>query len=402
VAGRILQRNEADINDLAATHEIDKLLQKASMSMPPQWWLPPKLASSASDKMEHFHETIRMMDQFTHYHLVARLHLPYLLRSSADRKYEHSKITAVNASREILARFIAFRSSNPVASYCRGIDFLVFIASTTLCLAHIDTHRHGQVFAGDGDDGFSFNSLAHQRPSDRGMMESALESVEHMASASVDEIASKIATIFRYLLIIEADAADGSSYSTSTFASGEEGLKCGGRLSDGGNVLRIYIPSFGTIKIERGCVLRFILTMPLPLKNEALATSASEASSTDLGVPFCTSPLPERQDEHGRQPLNILGCPTRYSIGDQSVNPEGQAVPLHFGPLMPPQHSASATENQNISSFRGDDVQVAQPLLSGLEAGAEDWALQGVDMALFDSLFRGSELDAAEMSYRTH
>ena len=399
VAGRILQRNEADINDLAATQEIDKLLHKAAMCVPPQWWLIPSLASSASDKMEHFHETIRLMDQFTHYHLLARLHLPYLLRTLADRKYEYSKTTAVNASREVLARFVAFRCSNPIGSYCRGIDFLAFIASTTLCLAHIETRRQGRVFAGDGDGdgdgGFFVNSLVHQRPSDRGMMERALESLERMASASPDMIGSKIATILRHLLVIEADAADGSSYNTSSSASGEEGLDCGGRLSDGGSVLRIYIPCFGAIKIERSGVSR---SMP---PDEIPTTSESEASSADPGFSFSTSPLPERQDKHTRQPLNMLDCPTRYSIGDQSVNTECQGVPWRFDPLVPPQHSASATNNQSISSFHGDGVQAAQPLILGLEGGAEDWALQGVDTALFDNLIRGSELNAAGVSYGT-
>ena len=395
VAGRILQRNEADINDLAETQEIDNLLRKALMTMPPQWWLTPNLAFSASDQMEHFHETIRIMDQFTHYHLVARLHLPYLLRSSTDRKYEYSKITAVNASREVLARFVAFRSFNPISSYCRGIDFLAFIASTTLCLAHIEAHRHGQVFPGRGDDEFLSNSLAHQRPSDRGMMERALESIEHMAKASIDLIASKIAIIFRHLLVIEAGAADGSSYIASS-ASGEDGLECSGQLSDGGNVLRIYVPSFGTIKIEHGGVSRSVLTMP---SQEVPATSVLEVPPTDPGGLFSTSPLLGRQDKHARQPLNMLDCPTRYSIGDQSVNPEWQPVPLNFGSLGPPQHSASEGGKRSISSFYGDDVQVTQPFVLGLDRGAEDWALQGVDTALFDSLVRGSELDAAEMSY---
>jgi hypothetical protein len=175
VAGRIIQRNESDINDLASTEEIDRLLYKASMSMAPQWWLIPNLAPSASNSMEVFHETMHLMAQFTHYHLVARLHLPYLLRSLTSGNYEYSKITAVNASREVLARFVAFRSSNPISSYCRGIDFLAFIASTTLCLAHIYAHHHGLFIASDGDIGFFANSLAHQRPGDRGMMERALE-----------------------------------------------------------------------------------------------------------------------------------------------------------------------------------------------------------------------------------
>ena len=366
VAGRIIQRNEADINDLAATQEIDELLHKASMSMAPQWWLTPNLAPGARDQIEVFHDTIRLTDQFTHYYLVARLHLPYLLRSLADGGYEYSKISAVNASREVLSRFVAFRSFNSTGSFCRGIDFLAFIASTTLCLAHIDAHHQGRVRVGGSDGGFFCNSLAHQRPSDRGTMERALGSMEHMATSGSDMIASTIATIFRHLLLIEADAANGSIYNTSASTSGEEGLECGGRLSDCGSVLRIHLPCFGTIKVERNGVLR-----SLP-SDEVLVTSESQASAPHPGASLSTTLLPERQGEGTRQLINIPDYPTTYSTGDQLGHMEW--------PLVSSQNS---------------------PLISGLEVGAGDWALQGVDTALFDSLIRGSELDFEEISYQT-
>jgi hypothetical protein len=97
----------------------------------------------------------------------------------------------------------------------------------------------------------------------------------------------------------------------------------------------------------------------------------------------------------------MLDSPTKYSIGDQSINPEWQAVPFRFSELVPPQHAASATKDQSISTNHSDCVQVNQQLALGLEVGEEDWTLQGVDTALFDSLFRGSEMDAAEMSHWT-
>lgn len=374
VGGRILQRNDPDINDLASTQEIDKLLQKASASMPPQWWLIPDITSSANDNM------IRLMDQLAHYHLVARLHLPYLLRSSADRRCEYSKIMTVNASREVLARFLAFRSSSSIGSYCRGVDFLVFIASTTLCLAHIDAHRQDHLFSGDTDDSIFFKSLAHQRPIDRGMMERALENVQQMAHTGVDVIASRIAAVFRYLLVIEADAASGHNDSIISFANDEEALECGGGLSDGGNVLRIDIPSFGTFKIQSDTVSRSTLIIPSPLENEIVAMSMLEASITNPGALFNTSSLLEKQDQHVRQLINMLDCSSRNNAGEQSVN-LGHS---QFSPLMAP-HDFGFQASQNIAL--------------GVEIDTEDQALEGVDMALFDSLTRGSDLDAAEMSH---
>jgi hypothetical protein len=141
VSGRIVQRNDAEINGLSITCEADKLLQTAAAEMPPQWWLPPTF----SEDSNLVADTIRLMIQFTHHHhLLARLHLPYMLRSSAstDHNHDRSRAIAVNASRELLSRYVLFHSGNPVDYYCRGCDFLAFVATTIMCLAHINTNTH--------------------------------------------------------------------------------------------------------------------------------------------------------------------------------------------------------------------------------------------------------------------
>ncbi|KAL5340301.1 hypothetical protein BJX70DRAFT_387339 [Aspergillus crustosus] len=284
VAGRISARTNEDINDLSKTREMDQLLQSAAAEMSPQWWLNPSFASAG----EILGDTFRIMTHFTHYHLLARLHLPYMLRHSPDRKYDHSKITAVNASRDILSRYIGFRSSNPAHFYCRGCDFLAFVAATIMCLAYISSQ-------GDGP-GSVFYFLTHSRLSDRGMMERTHEIIQSMAHASdSDTIAPKLTRIIRHLLDVEANAANGAIYSTSSSA-GNEG-EIDGNMSHGGKALHIHIPCFGTINFERG----------------------STAALTD-------------------------------------------ALDL--------------------------DAQPAFPMFSSAD---DDWDLQGIDIALFDSLFRGIE-----------
>jgi hypothetical protein len=327
VGGRIIQRSEPDINDLAATQELDALLQKASMSMTPQWWLIPDLAPGIGDGIEDFHNTHRLMGQFAHYHLVARLHLPYLLRSLAGETYEYSKITAVNASREVLARFVAFRNSRPVGSYCRGIDFLAFIACTTLCLAHINARHHSQIDICGKGGGFFLSSLVHQRPSDRGTMERALASFEYMAGAGTDEIASKIATILRRLLVIEDDAAGGESYSTVSTAGDVEESEFNGQLSDTGSDLHIHIPCLGTIEIKLTNMTTYTTQDELP---EILDSNTCQGQ--------------ERFGEDGYHSSDMVDFPASYNF-------------------------------------------------AGLGPSAEDWTLQGVDTALFDSIFRGTGLD---------
>ncbi|KAL2798999.1 hypothetical protein BJX66DRAFT_322497 [Aspergillus keveii] len=244
IAGRILSRTDVEINDLAKAYEIDKLIQDAAAEMPAQWWLTPRFTDGA----ELLQDTMRIMDQFTHHHLLVRLYLPYMLRSSSDHLYDHCKITTLNASREILSRFIIFRTSNPAHFYCRGTDFLAFVATTVMCLAHIDSRSKAS-----SNMASPISFLAHSRPADRGMMERTAEIIESMANArGTDPIATKLTRILRHLLVIEANAASGTIYSTTSSNAGE-GEHDGG-LAQGGKGLRIHIPYFGTIHFEKGAI----------------------------------------------------------------------------------------------------------------------------------------------------
>ncbi|TPR04661.1 GRASP55/65 PDZ-like domain family protein [Aspergillus niger] len=223
VAGRILHRTDGDINNLSLTQDIDSMLQNAAAQMPPQWWLIPDLLPSHTPK-DIIHNTLRLTHHFTHYQLLLRLHLPYMLRSSQDTTvYDQSKLTIITVSREILSRYIHFRTSDPAQYYCRGVDFIAFVATTVLCIAHIDSPsnmQHGK--------GTIATFLAHSRPSDHGMMERAHSMIEDMAGSGpgTDEIAGKLAGIMRHLLGVEESAA-------------------------GGVGLHVYIPYYGTIGFER-------------------------------------------------------------------------------------------------------------------------------------------------------
>ncbi|KAB5580228.1 hypothetical protein GE09DRAFT_1167776 [Coniochaeta sp. 2T2.1] len=259
--GLIIQRNRQYIHDLDKTREIDNLLQEAAALMPPQWWLPPKIATLVSNDNDAANETLRLMSQFTHYHLLAQTHLPYLLQPpTSDRRYDYHKITAVTASRELLSRFVSFRSSDSVAAYCRGVDFLAFIASTILAVAHISNHHHRRLRLDRESGGGTMGFLVHQRPADRGLLEQTLQCMESMyqGDPETDILAYKIAAILRQLLAIENAAANGASYSMTV--SSEQGeaeepgtVEAGPDSNITANVnvaqeLRVHIPHFGTIK----------------------------------------------------------------------------------------------------------------------------------------------------------
>ncbi|KAK3939633.1 hypothetical protein QBC46DRAFT_354873 [Diplogelasinospora grovesii] len=222
----------------------------------------------------------------------------------------------ITASRDLLSLFVSFRSGTG-GCYCRGVDFLALIASTALCLGHINGRLNG---------GRNYSWLAHQRLSDRGMMERVLESMQEEIG---DGIAAKIAGILGHLLVVEDDVANNHGSYKTNLSHGRNGgereaLECSGGMfeSEGGKVLRIYIPHVGLIQIQ------------------CHAASDGDPASTTTA---------------GGHPRNNASSPG----GDSS---------LDSGQWFAPESKLSE----------------------------DDWELQGVDIALFDSLFpRGISGDVA-------
>ncbi|KAI3391875.1 hypothetical protein diail_6674 [Diaporthe ilicicola] len=391
--GLILQRNTADLHNLAKTKEIDKLLQDAAALMPPQWWLIPGAAAIVGQDSEALRETIRVMNQFTHYHLLAQLHLPYLLHPPDEQKYDYSKITSVMASREILARFVSFRGSVSAAAYCRGIDLLAFIASTVLSLAHIDARRQQRI--GASGCGITPHLVAHQRLSDRGLLEQTVRCVRETNGSGKDATACKITSILQHLLTIENAAANDDMYSTSVShepggsASPEESYTDKG--TEAGDSLRIHVPYFGTITIEHQGVSKSVGGDQVPLGRASGPSSDLNASLQGREIFYELLP---RQNESKKKAMRNsppgMSDPAGYRIGGDSANTDWQTVPSHLDSLTAEGQSPPvALEQSNLDSEHAG-LDEATLLVPGLTADVDDWALQGVDMALFDSLIRGA------------
>jgi hypothetical protein len=244
IGDRILSRRVGEPRDLTAEsiREIDGMLEEAAALMPSQWWLVPDSEKNGGDELSTIHEVARNMFQLSHFYLVVRLHLPYVLRSPGNGRCEHSQAAAVHAAREILSRYIAFRKWKTGLYYCRGVDFLSFIALTVLCLAHIDSQNRSNVQ--------QRILLGHSRLSDRAIMECTVKLLQEMRD---DAIATKLSRIMQYLLDVEAASANGIGYSTST-TEGDDGLStdCDGQFVDAEKgVLQLHIPYFGIISLER-------------------------------------------------------------------------------------------------------------------------------------------------------
>ncbi|KAK6211176.1 zn 2cys6 transcription factor [Colletotrichum tabaci] len=332
--GRLLRRDPSDVYDPETNKGIDRALQEASALMPAQWWVAPTL-SPDTGHAERIRDTLRFNDHFMYYHLLLQLHFPSVLRPVSECGYVYHRSTALTASREILSRMMAFRATRPARYYCRGVDLIAFFSSTALCLAHIcDTPQ--DVTAQHG-----FHFLAHQRLSDRGLLEQTLAIMQELVDRHDDEIATRVATLLKHLLAIEADVASGGKYAVafSPEAQKHDDLGYRVKMSDDGTTLRICLPHFWVIKIQKQGPSGERLPVASSDGNELRVKSGTDGDGSTSFTSTRQDPLP--------------------------------AIPR--------------TENSGLGRVGGEE----QPLF-GREGNEENWALENLDFAFLDSFIEGT------------
>lgn len=386
--GLILQRNNIEQPDFEATCRIDKLLQDAEALMPPQCWImapDPNLITGDTEKA--LEDTAQLTCHFTHYHLLVQLHLPYMLQPPLARQtYEYNKMTAANASRAILTQYLFFRKSTSSVAYCRGIDFIVFIASTTLCLAHIEARRQRKIEASDAIP--PLQSLLHQRQSDRGLLESTLQIMQTMAQTKNDAVALKVTNILQPLLDIEADASKGGCYQT-TASFYRQTSQRHRDINEVRNALNIEIPHFGIIKIEHSPPpMANSQGQSLPEEELTPESQLQEYAPGELVVCGPTWPQNNTQTE-GTSPSH------HYQINMEDVNSFSSHVTFpSFYPTHQLHHSIPEYLDRGCPAL--DTTSTAQDVdeadfraAAEFDPSSEEWPLQSVDTTLFSSLIRG-------------
>jgi hypothetical protein len=112
---------------------LDEKLEAVMKEMPKDFWEVPNIPSTARSP-ESFAALERLMVQMWHFEMKVFIHLPYLLRAPRDSRYEFSKVTALQASRNILMRWFALRNASITQACCRFAEIGVFIAAVTLTL----------------------------------------------------------------------------------------------------------------------------------------------------------------------------------------------------------------------------------------------------------------------------
>ncbi|MCJ1312677.1 hypothetical protein MMC25_006353 [Agyrium rufum] len=396
IASRILERNETQpsAEGLALTRTLDVELQKAARSLPSKWWLTPNLTAKPIDPQALFWSARRLSAQLLHYNLLNQLHLPYILRSSSsDRRYEYSLIACVNASREVLSRFIALRSFDGFAYNCRTVDFLALMAAMTLLLAHLDSNLSE-----------TDNLLAHQYHSDRAMIEKVQENMKEVNRLNSDTLSAKSANLLCKLLTIEVETADGYPHSAGVVSVQEVGGRATPSDQDDDAVVSVHIPYFGIIKIAREGISKAI-----PLSQDPAPLTGTSAFSPTTGGGVSTGRTDDTHRDSAYRtsalalsrsievPSSAILTPIDTSYGAASSahsNPYSRSQGHgQIGVRLPPVNGINSaathlTLQQNEEGLSHSILE--HDIYPGLAAGVEDWAFQGVDLAFFESLMRST------------
>ena len=134
ISGLVIDRNQG-VNPptFASTEAIDEKLSSAAKEMPTSWWEIPSQPVENTDDIGAINR--RVIVQIWHYQVEFSLHQPFMLHSASDRRYEYSRLTCLTASREMIKRFVFLRESTGLKCHvCKMIDFQIFSAAVAVLL----------------------------------------------------------------------------------------------------------------------------------------------------------------------------------------------------------------------------------------------------------------------------
>lgn len=290
--------NKSDSTASVDLQVIDLTLEKATRCMSPDWWQLPIKSTGDGEALD---DDLRIMFHITHFSLLIYLRLPHMLLDGENT--QNYKSTCVNASRELLSRYIQFRCMDSIAFCCTSIDFSAFTACLTLLLAHLRRWHD----TNDVDD-----DLAHKRLSDRAMVQETIELMLELGQESGDMVLGKTTEIVASLARIEADAA--KKVGLYGAFSGTRNRRTPNRS------LRIMIPSFGVVSITRDGII----------PSAAVTNSKGEyrSQTSDTREYFQRLPAPSAQPLQGGESrtleasgvsfdTNMLLVPSLQTLGSQ-------------------------------------------------------------------------------------
>ncbi|KAI4183802.1 MAG: hypothetical protein L6R41_005181 [Letrouitia leprolyta] len=312
ITGQIITRNQdPDKMTVAMTMKIDQDLEDTRKILSSEWWNSvPGPECGVGDVFDtfvakSFYHNVRML-----------LHLPFMLKASTDRRYEYSRIAALESSREMIATYHLLRHPlEPLIVVCNVIDFQVFTGAMLLIINLLGNHDSSSgVDRASSDWDIILNLIK------------ALDTViEGETGRHSDGVAAQARTVLKDLVkarfCVESPPPDGT--------------------------YQAVIPYFGKIRIRCGTQFRACPEMNNGNNNNSNQSQPQSSSS-------------------------VATTPSLPSMGLNNNTPNTNQIPT-------PSDSAG-TPFSNISSYNGNDPQLSfENYYQPLPGDTQPWLDGGVD-----------------------
>ena len=183
LAASVVARNQSPQPSYVTTMQISHKLEGCRAAMPDDWWHESprpdqpfaQLYAQQATKMQYFL-------------IVKLLHLPFML--STNIGYEYSRVSAVAASRSLIAAYLGLRScSRGLFVVCEQLEFQAFSAGITLLIRLLSPASGGRL--GDDDDNSSEDWL---------LIEALTMSLRRTATLMRCNVASQAAKVLGLLI----------------------------------------------------------------------------------------------------------------------------------------------------------------------------------------------------------
>lgn len=249
--GRMIDRNQ---NPTAATYSdtlsMDQQLEDIRGRTDASWWTTDRMPDTPTGK--HFE---RLQVQFFHHFVRVCLHQPFMLKSSADKRYQYSHSATLESAREMIKYYDALRGAEDVGPHaCKIIDFQAFMAAMLLILNLCGYAQHAR------------GAIPQQPDLDRDQQDSAL-------------IDRTIALLHNAATEAGGIVAAHCAQALGTIAKVRMG-KCEKNENDS---IQISIPYFGRVSITAG--KQFVPIKPGTYPDAGISRPTPRAINSNTGLP---------------------------------------------------------------------------------------------------------------------
>lgn len=304
---RINDRNQSVVPmGYSATLRLDQELEELYAAEDPSWWSLERHPGAATE--DHFD---RLQTQFFHNQARLLLHMPFMLRSSTDKRYQYSHTAALDSAREMIKVYDALRTNPSVGPFiCKLIDFQAFTAAMLLLLNLCGYAQHQRGSNSQPPD-------LEQDQKDSELIDLTIALLKDAAKEGGGVVAAQSSQALEMLAKVRQGCEEG-------------GDKECGRAGDTGQV---SIPYFGTISIGIG--KHFV-----PIKPGTYVQRPG-GTSTSIAIPM--------------QRATNTGLPTPPSVASNSTQPSPMTASIDNPRIHPQQAHQTAIYGSNEFPAPGFD-----------------------------------------------